>query len=377
MNRNWMLSTTIKIVLILFLPFALSISTEGVGYACAFFNIQGILYYLVPEEYNPLITIPFSLFYLLPAIGFNYLLSHRPDDTSFTKLLGAAFVLMNPFVEIFTIMPIFSVFPFEASYSISMHATVSIMTCRWGLPILVIIPFLLHEVRKLHRIKNESEVSSPTLFQQYQSVNRYDLSVLILGILACFAPMVISIASYTYPSSALQVFMTSGIIVYQFTPVPNSSYELLSVTEMYFPIAPIVTAISIYFAYSIVKYLQNRSSKTKCFIVGLVATVVPMAVFSLEMFYPFAEISTLYPLPFTLLFGSMMLILLEPKGIASGDDFLSKSAWYDEGGVTRAEEPVKVPITHVLRSKLRKSRESQSDYDWDHETEDVFREDEQ
>ncbi len=376
MKNDWMVSISLKIVLVLFLPLSVTISTEGVGYACALFNSQGSLYYIVPDRYSPLITVPFSLIYLLPGIIFNYLLSHRPDDTSFTKLIGASFILMNPFVEVFTIMPLLSIFSFDAYYSIQMHAVVAIMTCRWGLPLFVIIPYLQREIGKLHETSIDSSVSGFSLIGELRDMNRYDLSVFVLGALACFAPKIISLASYGYPSYSQQVIMLSGVLVYQFTLQTSLSYELFSVSEMYYPLAPIATAISMYYAYSIIKYLQNRTSKIYCLVTGIMSVVAPLLLLSFLGFYPFAEITTIYPLPLTFFVGLAILIFLEPREITSRDDFLSKSAWYKDESMPKADESVKVPISHIVRSKIRKSREFQPVYDWDHGTEDVFDEDE-
>ncbi len=313
----------IRLAVISILPFSLLLD-RPIGYACLLFNVGnpllGFNYYNTSQN---IIAFALFLLYLSPSLVFNYKLNHSSDDQSVTKYLVAAFVFG------FSILPFLMtdliIFNFAGIYGglLSFIVGRALLAAQWGFFLFVIIPFLLHESSKLRKEQeNYTQVKA----------TRYDLIAIILGMSICFLPFAISFGYINFPHTRFQVMLLSGIAIYQYTPLLHPTLSILLATPLYFPLCALTNIVTFCFAYYIMKYLQGSASRNSCLFIGLIAFILSPFAAALVNLYHYGFVSILFPLPLTLLIGTMILFAAKPKISVSEDIFSEKSHSNDTDG---------------------------------------------
>ncbi len=359
MDRSWLKSVIPKIVLICILPVRIEITDRFIG-------INSLAYYFGSDAmviYSNQITLAliFLMVTLSPAIVFNYIEHHRSQDVSVKRIFATAIIFGSYFIQAmvlyFMIEPI--VFQnYELYLLIWIPAYSAIKATQWGLVILVFIPFLMRERRKIDQAENRS-------LKQHRligCVSRYRSIVLVMTVCIFFAPAAAGIALPQYEWGSVVVVLVSGLFLSEIERTRHFSYDTrIDLIGLSNPFSIIIVIFFIYFTYKILQYLQGKATRRECILIGLVATIVAPFL-NLLLFASY--VGFYYPIPVTFFVGLIIIRYVQPVMVVDSIwDEHEDVPWFDPEAISK-EQKVKIPFLYLLKSKLGRSHDDAHAYDW-------------
>ena len=196
MDRDWSVSIFVKYVLIFFLPIYMVIGPFP-SYTSVLFHtgIGGGPFGNYDSSINMLA--PFlALIFTLPAVLFDYVAHHRHEGRSIGKLLVLVFILLNPLVQILLVIFVSSPIVMTSPAANRLYNTImqsalyAVMANSWSLPLMVVIPFFLRQVRSL---KTEKKASDGQVRQRFaRGFSKYDVFAILLGISIFVVPILMT-----------------------------------------------------------------------------------------------------------------------------------------------------------------------------------------
>lgn len=382
MDKKWLISISLKFILIFFLPYYL-VTGPMPGYSSPLLNLGSANE--VPSNPMQLSSIPLVLIFVVvlavPAVIFDYVAKHRPVEQPIGKLFALVFVLMTPYgQELFMLLVYIILVTTGAGmtilinfvgYSLSIAAYADV----WTMALMVVIPFFTREVRVLNLKGSGADTASRLKLSD--ALTRYNLLAIVFSVCLFLMPIgVISVTLQDMYSSTQQLYMVAGAGILQATPTRYSiAIAFTAVFLSRFPFLPVDAAFNVVYAHEVLRYLKSEVSRTRCLGVGLLATVtIPFIMF---MFYQMpGTIVTVVPLPTIFALGLLVIWRIKPTEVTERiwrDE--QDHIWYkDEGPMAEDEEVerIKVPLFYALRSKLERAGGKKTRYDWDHKAEDAF-----
>lgn len=380
MDREWIVLVCFKYVLVVLLPFYLAMGPIY-SYASVLFSFGSEAGSYIPYSGSSvnIFLLAFIAVLTLPALLFDYTAHHRPKDRSVTKLFILVFILLNPYVQVFSITPVMMALPaalggYSELYSmISQAAVYAIIANTWALPLMVVIPFFMRQVSDL----NQERAHASHIF------NQYNLLAIILGISIFMMPILVTnmnIYSYSpYRSAAENLILLSGGAMFQIT-LSTSSLSLIFTTIIFMNLMTLQLAAALYtlFIHDILEYLKMRTSRARCIGTGIIATLgsvlATMGTYPGILLNPNLQV---YPLPTIFVMGLIVMLRAGQVEVTEGIwDKEPDKLWYEKNEPTSEGggrgEVMKVPVKHLIRARLAGAKKQENKYDWDHKNEDVF-----
>lgn len=361
MRREWIESVLPKMALTLILPLAGSLSPGDFSYYSVLLRIgenQGIF----PVNLNPH-PLYFALFYFLmtiPALLFHYAQFHRPSTQTVTKLFLPVFFFGQPLVQVLVLTPFMLMASSTPDYSVVTSAgMLVVMLAPWSLILLVILPFFLREVRTRRDTNMEIRFLG--------EISRYTLGVFVLILVITVIPTIF-VATQTW--FLAEYYFLSSVGASQFI---GGGYHFSVFHMIYFASIAGVVLLHLVFAKEIIKYLHSKASRYRTIVIGIATTILSSFVPSWFQFMgPRVDLAA--PIPSVLLVGIVIVYGLKPFQI---DDDLWDDAphkmWFEKDLSSSGENPeIKVPLTHMIRSKLSRTKKAEQAYDWDKKDDEVF-----
>ncbi len=377
-QKTWVHALIIKIAIICLLPYYIVLARNETSVHAIVYHIGW--FYGMESKIAFQWMILFMALTFAPSILFNYVNSNRSLDDSITKHFVAAFILGNTFVQVMMVMPMMFLLMNTGNYQeyiqISNAALSAIFASKWAFLILVAIPFIMREVRRLEGSDrdNESHMDVPFIGK----VSRYGIWGASLVITLYVLPVFVIGETWNHPVNTFsdKVFLTGMAVIVVSTRDWDSTFRFMTFAEVYYLLIPVVSFLTIYYIKALMRYLQGKTSFTNCIAWGLGGIAAGSVLF---LFFPVTGETVLSiptPIPVTFVTGLIAMKLLPRIEVAEriwddeGEQPLSgleeKPSWY------QGEQTVKVPITSILRSKVTRRQKQVESFDWDRKDEDVF-----
>jgi hypothetical protein len=357
MQKGRLVSVFAKLLLCLVMPMQASATSDYVQCSTALMSI-------VWNDTNPAIVMrqdaPLTFLLLgvfsIPGILFYYIQTHRPADQSVTKIFILASILMTPSVIGFFTSLILSFLAMALAYdlySMVISPLVTVVTLStWSTAFLLVIPFLMRQVR-LHKVSTNRDRNSST------SLSTQEMIAILLGICVFILPTaIIQFLMLGSRESIMDWVIVSSIWTCQVNSQAGFVVVYLSSTgSLIYLFTPILAGLNTLFAYYVMRYLCHRTSRMKCIQVGVFTAIgTTLAVLIPELFSP----RTFLPTPVMLLVGALVVFAATPVEVADylWEDVPHEMWFYDrESTIELPEgESIRVPLSYVLYSKLRSPR---------------------
>lgn len=385
MDRNWSISIFFKYVLIFFLPLYLVIGPlpsytsvlihTGVG-GGPFGNYDNSSYMLAPF---------LALIFTLPAALFDYAAHHRPEGRPIGRLLVLAFIVLNPLVQLLLVSIAISPLIMTPQMNISFYNnifqsfSIAIMANTWSLPLMVVIPFFLRQVRSFKH--EEKTVDSQGKQGFARGFSKYDAFAILLGLSIFVVPIVMTNSSYLYygnysPRTLTLVLVSGGSLLQIDSPGVNMMLTFTTENLSSFILLPLPVGLYMLFIYNVFEYLKNKTSQQRCLVTGLLAFFSAPLISYIIAPSAYGTTPLYVPSPIILLVAIAIIWRVEP--IDAGDkiwDGPVRKPWYksreavpsDEGGDEAA-----APASQPSSQNHGGGKKQKQQYDWDHRADDVF-----
>ncbi|MFW9979701.1 MAG: hypothetical protein ACFFEJ_16580 [Candidatus Thorarchaeota archaeon] len=376
MERKWLYSVLVRIVIILLLPIEISFYLDSFGYTSVVLQTGEPRFIPTYAEPSLLIILPILLFLQIPGILFDYIQYHKPKEVSVRKYFVGAYIIGNPFIQYFIMTPIvllLSVLSWEIWMQMQISAGLALLASTWGLLLFVIIPFLSRETRMMKDALQIKQNLGSSRFGRLLS--QYDIIAILLGATIFLAPNLFAFYGTMSPFGGSSFTLISGSAVFEGMNYPTSSFTYLIVSGIYYPFMAIVNALYLYFAVNILQYLQGKASRNQCVAIGLVSVVgSPFIIPILPLSY-MGTGGLLLPIPITFVLGLLIILVNKPVYIEEPiwdesveQDLFRKPTHVGESDQAKDE----TPVTLVPQADVEKKDKSKQEYDWDKKDEDAF-----
>ena len=357
MQKGRLVSVFARLLLCLVMPIQMSVTRNHGQYSTALVRIvrNNTNLAIVMNENAPLVFLLLGAF-SIPGILFYYVQAHRPASQSVTKLLILAYILMTPFAISFFSSLILQLLAMASAYElVSMveYTLVTVMTLSsWSTAFLLVIPFLMRQVRP-HNISMSQDRNVST------SLSPQDMIATLLGICVFIMPIaVIQIFMLGSRDNIANWVMVSSLWTCQVIPEGgNVAIYFNSVTSVLYLFTPILVGFNTLFAYYVVRYLCHRTSRRKCIQVGLLSALgTTLTVLIPELF----SATLLIPAPMMFLIGAVVVFVAKPVDVVDDlcDDVPHEMWFHDRrsGEELAMGEAIRVPLRYVLYSKVKGPR---------------------
>lgn len=377
MDKEWLISIVQKYIVILLLPFYLSIGPSS-GYACMLFQVGEVpTAFSMPWTYSLFSAVIFILVFTWPGLAYDYTLHHRERTQPDQRTFGTAFVLYLPIVLLFLsyvllltttplasmaivivvfawiavmfdyilhqrvsdrsdggpfglafvlslpILPLFlsSFLLWVASPLIGYGVVYDILfdTITHGLyavmwPLLVLV-VIPYLLRRARSPDAPGEHAGSTISSIFGSIlEKQELIAVILGLCVFLVPMSLSM---TNSSGYYGLIPNSWVLVSAIGTFQMSGDLLfIAVPLLVYPLTMVALVLNILFIRDVLDYLRSRASLKRCVVTGLIAAWASVLI------VPVGAIVFGIPLPFILIIGMAMVWKMEPVGFSkdSGDE---------------------------------------------------------
>ncbi len=385
MDRDWSVSILFKYVLIFFLPNDLVIGPLPSYTSVLIQTGSGGSPFGYYDSLGYMLTPLLALIFTLPAALFDYAAHHRPEGRPIGRLLVLAFIVLNPLVQMLIVaiamlpLAMTSQMDYRLYNMIYQSTSYAIMANTWSLPLMVVVPFFLRQVRSL---KQEKRTADSQVKQHFaMGLSKYDAFAALLGLSVFVVPILMTNSSYlyygNYSPGALSLVLVSGGSLYQIDFLGNSLVlTFTTVSLASFILLPLPAGLYMLFIHTVFEYLKNKTSQQRCLVTGLLAFVAaPLVSY---VFVPFVRGTTaLYvPSPIVFLMGIAIIWRVEP--IDAGEkiwDGPFRKPWYKSREPVTSDEgrdDAAAPASHPSSEKPRGVKKQKQQYDWDHRDDDVF-----
>ncbi len=377
MEREWVISITIKIGLLLVLPLGIIIESLGHGsYISILFQFGEPFMGIYGENINPFLVLPFVLVFMIPGIIFDFVQYHKPKESSVNRYLVGAYIASNQIILYLCVTPLIlliSVGSWELIMIIQYGLVLGIMAASWSQFLLIVLPFFTREIRVLTESQNEDALGK-TRFQRIFS--RYNLIAFILAATIYITPIVIAMNPYGSPMGGNNIYFVSGIALLEFMSYPYSRFTFYAMAGLYYPMSAISCGFYIYYASKVLAYLKGKESLERCLAIGLVSVISSPFITSVMPLVYSALGAIMFPIPIIFIVGTIVTLVIKPTKVVEGiwDEDLEQKVFKAPEKDSDTEEEVKrvqldEPAVHSKSEKKDKPKER---YDWDHKDEDVF-----
>lgn len=369
MDREWLISIVQKYIIILLLPFYLSIGSSS-GYACMLFQAGEVpTAFSMPWTYSFFSAVIFIVVFTWPGLAYDYTLHHRERTQPDQRAFGTAFVLYLPIVLLFlsyilllTTTPLASmaiiivVFAWIAlMFDYILHQRVSDQSDGgpFGLAFVLslpILPFFLSSfllwvaspligysvvydilfdtlthglyavmwpllvlvvipylLRRARSPDAPREHTGSTISSIFRgTLENQELIAVILGLCAFLVPMSLSM---TNGSGYYGLIPDSWVLVSAIGTFQISGDLLFIAVPLFvYPLTIVALVLNILFIRDVLDYLRSRSTLKHCVATGLIAAWASVFI------VPVGAIMFGIPLPFILIIGVAIVWRIEPVG---------------------------------------------------------------
>ncbi len=360
MEKNWVISVCVKLLLILILPFGIALGSTTIGYDSLLLRFGLTSYsYLHPQNLNIFVVLLSMIILLAPAVAFNYVQFHKGRDESILKFFAAGFAFGNPFVQTMLAYPLISLLPIgdpRATSEMAQNMIYGMIAANWGVLFLIVIPFLMRESKKFR--ESGDDRMEGNFIATLRSISRSEIIALLLGVSIYLIPFAIAWQA-EYSGRLPNILLLSGASLYEFTFIPNLGFEWSSLTMPYYPLSALASVLLLYFSMNVIAYLQGRASRNRCMLLGVVASIIgPILTFMMPLVsYKYTD--GYFPIPITLLIGFVVILRMKPI-------YLEEPIWDEKIEKERTKMDSSVPSQH------EEDESSSEGFDWDKKKEDVF-----
>ncbi|MFW9919107.1 MAG: hypothetical protein ACFFED_05880 [Candidatus Thorarchaeota archaeon] len=369
MEGRWLKSLVIKIVLVCLLP----VRIVAPGPSSSFDSV--LIHVGISSLPVDIATIPWALLFtaimMTPATVFNYIQYHRPKEESVARPFVASLIFGNIFLQYFAISFILAPILFLSRYmdtymQIMNGLALGIMAASWALVIMAIVPFIMREIDRIEEIVSPNRARG---YSHIKSASKYRIVGMIMLLCIVVVPIMVGLYSYFFEYYSESVIMISYMFFMQVQRNQTGLYiDIMLSTGIYFPLSAITNALYILYVHRIIKYLQGKTSRVRCIIIGIIATF--SAPYVIQMIPLYGLGYSFMPIPITLIVGILAVLLLKPVSVTDTIWEEDEKQWF-QPKISSQEQTVKIPFLYLLRSKM--SRSKYLAYDWDRKDEDVFK----
>lgn len=384
MDKKWLISISLKFVLIFFLPLYL-VTGPSPAYSSPLLNLGSAS--MTPLNPMQLSSIPLVLTFVVvlavPAVMFDYIAKHRPVEEPIGKLFVLVYALMTPYGQSLLLLPVYIILLIAGGGSTGIYGTASysisiaVYADTWTMALMVVIPFFMREIRVLNRRRSSTDTASGLDFSSV--LPKYDLLAIAFSVCLFLMPIaIISEVIQSFQNIQQQMYMVSGGGVFQ--AYPTGDYITLIFNTVALSSSPflyLATALNTVYIDEVLRYLKGKASRTKCLGAGLLATgTIPFTVSMPYQSFGLNITVMVYPLPTILALGLLVVWRIKPTEVSERiwrDE--QDHIWYKhEGPMVEGEkvERIKVPLLYTLRSKLGRTERKKTQYDRNHKEEDAF-----
>jgi len=388
LDRNFWVKMIVKIVAIMLLPLSMRFETGSFG---SYLYYDSIIMTIGTDpmrlDFDPspgvypslnldMLILVSALVLCAPGISFDYWVSRQPRARSIKKQLFAA--------TVFTQLMIFPVgFLLLAPLvgpDLYLYGNSLLYLPTWILIVLVLLPIFTREGSFIDTARRRESVNSTTGHQR-TTISRFIgkgmLMALIVGVVALCVPF--RAFAYSWPGGEnLMSFLSTSWSGHfgswngfsYFEVAPLSYVSILIPTFLIMPldfmisslITPLVFLFNLLFGYSVLLYLQSRTSIVRAALYGILGMGVPFAIHSMQFLMPGAvtDFTMQYiPLPVLQAVGVLLVFFVDPtrqdeRIWEDTDDRM----WFDQGDqdagkATERKPKVTIPLTYILTSKIR------------------------
>jgi hypothetical protein len=264
-DTKWLISISLKFVLIFFLPYYL-VTGPMPAYSSPLLNLGSANEVpLVPMQVSSIpLVLTFVVVLAVPAVIFDYIAKHRPVEKPIGKLFALVFALMTPYVQDLILVPVYitlltagggiAVALGTVFYSISIAAYSDV----WTMALMVVIPFFMRKVRVLN-LKRSSADTAPRLSLS-SALTKYNMLAIVFSMCLFLMPIgMISVTIRDMFSSTQQLYTVSGAGMFQATPTRYSIALTFTATfPSSLPFLAIATALNVAYVHEVLRYLVER-----------------------------------------------------------------------------------------------------------------------
>lgn len=377
MEREWIISTIIKIVLILVLPLELTFGISNGGYTSILISVGDQLFPMYVMGPSLVFVLPMVLVFILPGLIFDYVQYHRPFEMTVRRYFVVAYIFGNQFVLYLCVMPLMTmvaIISWELMLQVQYSFLMALMAAPWGVFLLVVIPFLTKQAAPLRIPKQIGNDTPKSRFELMRS--EYNIIAFLLGASIYLTPILIGLNAYPSPLGVGNWYLASASGFYEFGNHPSPVFAFAMLASMYYPSLGLTCAIYLFYAYSVLRYLQGKESRERCLGIGIVSVIASPFVTKVLPFVYTAMGDLLLPIPIAFIVGTIITFTIEPVIVDESiwDESLEREVFgspaSDIGEERKSEEVV--PVEQSSQSKDDNEGTRQSGYDWDHREDDVF-----
>lgn len=389
MDKKWLISISLKFMLIFFLPYYL-VTGPTLVYSSPLLNLSSTNGApLTPMELSSIpLVLTFVVVLAVPAAIFDYIAKHRPVEEPIGKLFILVFAFTTPLGEDLILVPVLTILlttggPIAGVYGVvSYSISIASYGTIWTMALMVVIPFLMREVRILNPKSGSADTVSG--FDIASIVTKYNLLAIVFSVSLFLMPTAMISQELRYFQDVQQhLYILSGAGLFWAAPTRYSlalTFVACTFTSYIQPSILFLSlgiALNIVYVHEVLRYLRSDVSRTRCIGVGLLVTLaMPFTVFMPYQSFGTNVTVVVYPLPIILVLGLLVIWRMKPTEVKQKIWYSEPyHMWYkDKGPMAEGEEveKIKVPLLYALRSKLGRTGGKKTRYNWDHKEEDAF-----
>jgi hypothetical protein len=332
------------------------------GYLIPIVPLPGISY---PNlGFNPINTLVSGFLILLPCMIFEWQLNSRPISRSIRGRVVAACILS--WVISFLLLPSTDMFwgP-TVLYNTVAYSPVL------GISFFVILPLISRETTALSISTENRNLSYRFLTSTLKKRLRREtvLSTLLwIGLIFCPIMFFMELSPWSFSIQLMSLFYTGSVygggpIFWGYESLLSIEFQFYASTSLILPVVAFLSAVRFVFVRDVFRYQNGHITKSRLVSVALLGELLPSALitlFALLTFFPGGGFFPMfYPLPILPLIGFVFLRL--NKFVPTKEELWQDHEhrmWFEKERTPYtpavAEESIKVPITYLLVSYIRR-----------------------